>query len=197
MAWPISPPCGGHGKLGSTNMSTLGRATRQITGALRKVRVAALALTLVVSAALGFGIGGGDVQRLRAFADAVRRWQANPDFRHVQREYVTLGVEAMRGRWLAVSAERIVIGFRSLPGLPLYLAVNESSAAHYRAFSTGELSAYLHLSGEQGVAGGVAMIEHLARRDPPTDAEIAAFLESFKLPVRIVTDAGAIAGVRR
>jgi hypothetical protein len=194
---PISPRCDEHGKLGDTNMSTFGRVTRHITGAVRKVRVAALVIALIVSAALGFGISGGDVQRLRAFGDATRRWQTNPDFRDVQREYVTLGVEAMRGRWLAVPAERIVLGFRSLPGLPLYLAVNESSAAHYRAFSTGEMSAYLHLTREQGVAAGLQMIEDLARRETVSDADIVAFLNGFKLPIPVVTDAGAIASVRR
>ncbi|MEA2735508.1 MAG: hypothetical protein QOE14_1959 [Humisphaera sp.] len=178
-------------------MSTIGRVTRHLVQALKKVRLAALVLTLIVSGALGFGISGGDVQRMRAFGDAVRRWQVNPDFRAVQREYVTLGVEAMRGRWCAVSAERIVLAVRSAPGLPAYISVNESSAAHYRAFSTGELSAYLHLSGEQNVAGGVEMIEKLAARNPPTDGEIVEFLDGFKLPVKIVTDAGAILSVRR
>jgi hypothetical protein len=178
-------------------MSTIRRVTRHLSAAVRKVRVPALVLTLIVSAALGFGISGRDVARLRAFGDAVRRWQTNPDFREVQREYVTLGVEAMRGRWLAVSAERIVLGFRSLPGLPLYLAVNESSAAHYRAFSTGEMSAYLHLTSEQGVTAVLEMIESLARREQLSDADIVAFLDGFKLPVPVVTDAGAVASVRR
>jgi hypothetical protein len=177
-------------------MSTIGRASRHILAAFRKVRVALLAITLIVSAALGFGISGRDVRRMNDFGDAVRRWQNNPDFREVQREYVTLGVEAMRGRWLAVPAERIVLGFRSLPGLPIYLSVNESSAAHYRAFSTGEMSAYLHLTSEQGVAGALEMIEDLGRRERLSDAEIAAFLRGFKLPVPVVTDAGAMASVR-
>jgi len=41
------------------------------------------------------------------------------------------------------------------------------------------------------------MIETLSQRNPPSDADIAAFLDGFKLPVKIVTDAGAIASVRR
>ena len=179
-------------------MSTRDRTPRQFVRAIRKVRIPVLVLALIISAALGFGFRGRDVQRMHAFGDAVQRWQTNPDFRDVQREYVTRGVEAMQGRWLAVSAERIVMGFRSLPGLPKYLSVNESSAAHYRAFSTGELSAYLHLTGEQGIPNGVAMVENLAQHNPPpTDADIVAFLDGFKLPVKIVTDAGAIASVRR
>ena len=178
-------------------MSTHGRASRHIFQAVRKARVAALVFTVIVSAALGFGISGRDVQRLNAFGDAVRRWQTDPDFRAVQREYVTLGVESMRGRWLAVPAERIVLGFRSLPGLPIYLSVNESSAAHYRAFSTGEMSAYLHLTSEQGVAAALGMLEDLGRRDSLSDGEIVSFLSGFKLPVPVTTDSGAIASVRR
>jgi hypothetical protein len=179
-------------------MSTRARTPRQLGHAIRKVRIPVLVLALIISAALGFGFSGRDVQRMRAFGDAVQRWQTNPDFRDVQREYVTRGVEAMRGRWLAVSAERIVMGFRSLPFLPDTLSVNPSSAAHYRAFSTGELSAYVYLTGEQGIPNGVAMVENLGQRNPPpTDADIVAFLEGFKLPVKIVTDAGAIASVRR
>jgi len=193
----MSPLLTRDGKVVIANMSTRDRTPRQFVYAIKKVRVPVLVLTLIVSAALGFGISSRDVQRLRAFGDAVRRWQTNPDFRDVQREYVALGVEAMRGRWLAVSAERIVMGFRSLPGLPKYLSVNESSAAHYRAFSTGEMSAYLHLTGEQAIPNGVAMVEDLAQHNPPSDGDIVAFLDGFKLPVKIVTDAGAIASVRR
>lgn len=115
----------------------------------------------------------------------------------MQREYVALGVAAMRGRWWGVSGEGVVMSFRSLPGLPLYLALHESSGAHYRAFSQGELAAYLHLSSEQGLEDGLRMIEDLGRRDVLPDADIVQFLDSFKLPAPIVTDAGAIASVRR
>jgi hypothetical protein len=158
---------------------------------------AVLALALLLSGAIGFGLAPADAVRVRAFADGVRGWQSNPDFRAVQHDYVTLGVAAMRSRFCGVPAERVVMGFRSLPGLPTYLAVNDTSAAHYRAFAAGELSAYLHLAGEQGVSGGVEMIEKLSRRNPLPDADVVAFLDAFKLPVKIPTDAGAIASVRR
>jgi hypothetical protein len=60
------------------------------------------------------------------------------------------------------------------------------------------LSAYLHLTGEQGIPAGVAMIETLAQhKPPPGDGDIVAFLKGFKLPGEIVADAGAIASVRR
>ena len=48
--------------------------------------------------ALGFCMSSRDIARLRAFADASRRWQHNPDFRQVTSEYVTLGAEAMLTR---------------------------------------------------------------------------------------------------
>ena len=142
-------------------------------------------------------MGCEDAARVRAFSTAVRRWQTDPDFRLVQNEYVTLGADAMRARLCGISAERYVMGFRSLPGLPDSLAVSETSAAHYRAFSTGPLSAYLYLADEQGVAAGVAMVEELGRREPITEADARWFLDGFKLPLATVMDDGALASVRR
>ena len=159
--------------------------------------VALLALVVAFTAALGFGMGPGDARRVRAFGDAVRGWQINPDYRLVSAEYVTRGVEAMQARVCGLSAGTLVMGFRSIPKLPEHLAVNDTSAAHYEAFSRGEVSAYLHLAGEQGFAEGVDLFERLARREPLTDEDIVAFLAGFKLPVPTVTDAGAVAGVRR
>jgi hypothetical protein len=163
----------------------------------RRVAVALLGLLAVTTAALGFGMGPADARRVRAFADAVQGWQANPDFRSVSAEYVTLGVEAMRARVCGLSAGTLVMAFRSIPKLPAHLAVNDTSAAHYDAFSRGDVSAYLHLASEQGFADGVELVERLAARQPLTDNDIAAFLAGFKLPVPTVTDAGAVAGVRR
>ena len=163
----------------------------------RRVAVALLGLLALASAALGFGMGSADARRVRAFADAVQGWQANPDYRSVSTEYVTLGVEAMRARVCGLSAGTLVMAFRSIPKLPAHLAVNDTSAAHYDAFSRGEVSAYLHLASEQGFGDGVELFERLAARQPLTDDDIAAFLAGFKLPVPTVTDAGAVAGVRR
>jgi len=163
----------------------------------RAVAVGLLILVVALSAALGFGMGPGDAAHVRAFRDAVQRWQVNPDYRLVSAEYVTLGVEAMQARVCGLSAGTLVMGFRSIPKLPEHLAVNDTSAAHYEAFSRGEVSAYLHLAGEQGFAEAVDLFERLARRPPVTDEDIVAFLAGFKLPVPTVTDAGAVAGVRR
>jgi hypothetical protein len=150
-----------------------------------------------LAGALGFGMSRTDARRVRTFADAVRGWQHNPDYRVVSIDYVKLGVEAMQARLCGISAGHVIMGFRSLPGLPEHLAVSDTSAAHYDAFSRGELSAYLHLSSEQGVANGIALVEQLGRRSPLSDEDVIAFLAGFKLPVPTVTDAGAVAGVRR
>lgn len=156
-----------------------------------------LSVVAVVCAAVGFGILPADLRKIETFAAGVSRWQKDPDFRVVEREYVSSGVAAMQARWCGVSARSIVMGFRSLPGLPDSLAVSKGSAAHYRAFATGELSAYLHLTGEQGVPAGVEMIESLGKLPAIADGDIVRFLTGFKLPVPVATDAGAIASVRR
>ncbi len=164
---------------------------------LERVGVGLLALLCAGALALGFGTMPGDSRRVRAFDDAVHRWQSGPDYRVVSAEYVTLGVEAMRARPCGVSARHIIIAFRSLPGLPPHLAVGDTSAEHYDAFSRGELSGYLHLMSEQGIVDGIGLVEQLGRRDPLTDDDVIAFLRGFKLPVPAVTDRGAVAGVRR
>jgi hypothetical protein len=165
--------------------------------AARRTGVVLLIGFCAVTGAIGFGMTPSDARRVRAFGDAVRSWQHDPDYRAVATQYVTLGVDAMQSRVCGLSAGTLIMAFRSLPGLPDYLAVSDTSAAHYKAFSEGDLSAYLHLSSEQGAADGIAMIEQLGRPKDLTDADLVAFLAGFKLPVPTVTDAGAVAGVRR
>jgi hypothetical protein len=167
----------------------MGRVTRRLS-------VVLLMGVCAIAGALGFGMTQSDARRVRAFGDAVRAWQQDPDYRAVAAQYVTLGVDAMQSRLCGLSAGTLIMAFRSLPGLPDHLAVSDTSAAHYKAFSEGDLSAYLHLSSEQGVADGIAMVEQLGRRKPLSDADIVAFLAAFKLPVPTATDAGAVAGVR-
>src|SRR5688572_5311737 len=96
---------------------------------------AVLALLIVILLAVGFGTDGRDAGQMRQFADAVDRWQTNPDFRHVQVEYVEMGSEGMRTQFAFVDATRAVIWLRSLPGLPEHLRVNDTSLAHYTNFT--------------------------------------------------------------
>jgi hypothetical protein len=121
----------------------------------------------------------------------------NPEFRAVQDEYVRLGADAMQAKLCGLRAGSVIMGFRSLPGLPKYLRVSPTSAAHYEAFTRGELSAYLHLSGEQGVADGTDAIEGLARLPVMDDEHVREFLRGFKLPTPAATDGGAVASVRK
>jgi hypothetical protein len=162
-----------------------------------RAALAVLAVVAALAAALGFGMTPGDARRVRAFGDTVRRWQVNPDYRAVSTEYVVLGVEAMQARVCGISAGHVIMAFRSIPGLPDDLEISDTSAAHYEAFSRGQLSAYLHLAGEQGFAEGINLVEALGRRSPLADEEVEAFLAGFKLPVPTVRDAGAVVGVRR
>jgi len=148
------------------------------------------------------GIGGlsitpRDRARLREFARAVERWQINPDFRQVQAQYATLGAQAMQVRPLGFSARACVMRFRKTPGLPKYLAVGESSSDHYIQFARGPLSAYLRLSREQGVPETADIVQSLAAKPNPSDAELRAFLHSFKIPVPVADDVGAIESLRR
>jgi len=163
----------------------------------RRISVVLLIGFCAVAGAIGFGMTPSDTRRVRAFGDTVRSWQHDPDYRVVATQYVTLGVDAMQSRVCGLSAGTLIMAFRSLPGLPDYLAVSDTSAAHYKAFSEGDLSAYLHLASEQGAADGIATVEKLGRRKDVSDADVVAFLAGFKLTVPTVTDAGAVAGVRR
>jgi hypothetical protein len=159
--------------------------------------IVAGAAAICLCGAVSFGLTRADAATLRDFDAAVARWQHDPDFRAVTREYVILGVRAMQVHLCGVPARIVILKFRSLPGLPASLAVNPTSESHYRDFSRGELSAYLHLCDEQGVENAVPMIENLlAQPAPPTDAQLADFLRCFKMPVPIATDAGAVRSVR-
>src|SRR5689334_12787166 len=143
---------------------------------IRRVAWSVLSLGLAIIALLAFALTPSDRARARAFCDGADRWQANADFRQVQREYVRLGSAAMQARLWGIRAENVVMDFRRLPGLPQYLAVSPSSAAHYRDFSKGEVAAYLHLAGEQGTADGVVMLEKLVEHGPPGDDAIRQLL---------------------
>ena len=132
---------------------------------------AALGITAVV----GFGVGPQTQSRLSSFTAAAGRWQQHPEFRTVAKEYTVGGSDAMRTRPFGISASTWIIAIRSIPGLPPEFAVNDTSRAHYANFSSGPLSAYLHLCYEQDLtdaAGNgyfLAEMEDLARDGVPDE----------------------------
>src|SRR4051794_302969 len=94
----------------------------------------ALGLALVISAAFGFCMSSSDIRCLQEFSDASRRWQSNPDYREVTKEYVALGAEAMQTRAWWIRSGTVIMAARSLPGLPATLAAGPGSNEHYVQF---------------------------------------------------------------
>jgi len=158
--------------------------------------LASVSLAALAGIALGFGMPAADRAKIDAFADAAPRWQVNPDFRQVQSEYVRLGSDAMQARWWGAPVGCAIIAFRSIPGLSATYAVNAGSASHYEDFTRGPLSAYLHLTNEQGLDMGLNMIERLGHGGVPSDDDLREFLRSFNMPTSVATDRGAIQSVR-
>jgi hypothetical protein len=156
----------------------------------------ALGFVILLTLAVGFGTSASDAEKMRLFADAVDRWQHNPDFRQVQIEYVEMGSDAMRSDIAFVPSKKVIMWLRSLPGLPDHLKVNDTSFSHYEDFTYGPLSAYMHLTGEQGVSETLKMLQYRAQSPKLTDDDIRAFLAEYKLHNPVVNDAGAIASVR-
>jgi len=161
----------------------------------RRVIGATAGAAVLLSLILGYGITGKDARVLRQFDAAVDRWQVQPDFRAVGMDYVRQSVAAMQARVGGVSACNVVMMLRSIPGLPEEYAANAGSRKHYEDFTRGDLSAYLHLSGEQGIGDVLPELETLAR-GKVTDPEVRGFLQSFKMPTPVPQDPGALASVR-
>lgn len=155
-----------------------------------------LGLVILLILMIGFGTSSSDAEKMRLFADAVQRWQHNPDFRQVQIEYVEMGSDAMRSDIAFIPSKKVIMWLRSLPGLPEHLRVNDTSFSHYQDFTLGPLSAYMHLTGEQGVSETLKMLQYRAQSPHLTDDDIRAFLAEYKLHNPVVNDAGAIASVR-
>jgi hypothetical protein len=145
---------------------------------------------------MGFGTPSTDAEKMRLFADAVERWQHNPEFRKVQIEYVEMGNEAMRTRACFVGTTKGIMWLRSLPGLPPHLKVNDTSFAHYTNFTRGPLSAYMHLTGEQGLGETLKMLQYLGNKQDLTDQDIVDFLKGYKLHYPVVSDIGAVESVK-
>lgn len=157
----------------------------------------AFILLLLLSATLGYGIPSADVNRLDDFVEATNRWTSTNDFRTICHEYVHFSHEAMRIRIAGVSAVRCIMVLRKTPGLPEWLSVNETSQRHYDSFARGELSAYLHLAGEQGTDLFIGQFESMARQQTLPDEQIRRFLDSFHLSAPVSNDTAAIESVQK
>jgi hypothetical protein len=174
-----------------------------MTVAWKRIKITALwtariLLSLVIFFALivGFGTSGSDVEKMRLFADAVEKWQHNPDFRQVQVEYVEMGSEAMRSKLGFVNSKTVVMWLRSLPGLPPDWKVNDTSLSHYTDFTLGPLSAYMHLTAEQGLTDTLKVLNYLGNKEALTDDDIRRFLGDYKLYNPVASDDGAVESVR-
>jgi hypothetical protein len=161
----------------------------------------AMAVVVLFAFAIGFGTPQADAEKMRVFADAVERWQHNPDFRKVQVEYVEMGSAAMNTRACFVNTTAGIMWLRSCPGLPAHLAVNPTSQAHYDNFTRGPLSAYLHLTDEtgEGLPNTIKMIKYVTRNPEPTYDDIRNdLLLNYKFDgYKVAADEGAVASVRR
>jgi hypothetical protein len=155
-----------------------------------------LAVVILFLLAVGFGTGSTDAARMRQFSDAVERWQHNPEFRRIGVEYVEMGSDAMRTDVCFVDSTRVVLALRSIPGLSKDWAINDTSLAHYTHFRQGPLSAYMHLTREQGLADTLQMLESLGKKSELSDQDIRDFLKQYKLYYPVASDAGAVASVR-
>jgi hypothetical protein len=154
-----------------------------------------MAILLLIAAAMSFCINSATAKTAQSFADAVARWQHNPDFRAIIFEYADLGSAGVQSRAWFWSGRDAIMTFRKLPGLPPLVAINAGSEPHYDDFDRGPVAAYLCLTAEQSTADGIKMIQQLG--PSPRDEAIREMLVAFKMPFPTVTDAGAIASVRR
>ncbi len=155
-----------------------------------------LGFVAMLTLAVGFGTPAEDAQKLRVFNESVGKWQKNPDFRKVQVEYVDQGSDSMRTHFAFCETTKGIMFLRSLPGLPDHLKVNDTSLNHYINFTRGPLSAYMHLTTEQGMDDTLKMLKDLGAKTDPTDADIREFLHQYKMHNPVVDDAGACASVR-
>lgn len=156
-----------------------------------------VAVVLLASAIAGYSITETDAERLRHFAETVERYSGRPEFRRVGIEYAIVGSQAVRTELLGINAGKVLYNVRRLPGFPKRYAAKESLVLHYAHFSEGPLSAYLHLTGAQGVHDGVSMVEEMGRQGTVSDEEAREFLKSFDVWPAISVDDGALASVRK
>jgi hypothetical protein len=162
---------------------------------LKRVGWMIVVIVLLLASAFAFCITSTTAKTAQAFADAVGRWQTNPDFRAITFEYADLGSAGVQSRAWFWPASRVIPTFRKLPGLPPLIAMNAGSVPHYQDFDRGPIGAYLRLTVEQPTTDGLKLIQQLG--PTPSDDAIRQFLISFKMPFPTVTDVGAMASVRR
>jgi hypothetical protein len=170
-------------------MGRIWTASRRIAHGISWACVAAAIL-------FGYGLGSDDARVLGEFSAAVERWQAGPEFRRVADEYVRLSHAAMNASPWEVRATTWIMAIRAIPGLPPEYAVSPTSQLHYDNFTRGELSAYLHLCGEQTMGWVIRDLHGVATRGS-SDADVEGFLRSWKMNRAVAADAAAVAGVKR
>jgi hypothetical protein len=145
---------------------------------------------------LGYGINGEDAGRLWVFTETVEGYAVGPEFRKVGMEYATVGSEGVKTTLLGMGAGKVLYHIRRLPVFSKRYAAKASLVSHYRHFAEGPLSAYLHLTGVQGVSDGVAMVEKMGRKGVVSDEQAKWFLGSFAVWPAISMDEKAVASVR-
>src|SRR4051794_15484814 len=117
----------------------------------KTIRQALFWSALVLSAWGWFGVSSQDETDARRFDQLAAEWQRAPEFRAITLSYCDDGSRALAATPFGIRANGVVMALRSLPFLPKDLAVNPTSALHYRRFAMGPLCAYLHLCTEQDV----------------------------------------------
>jgi hypothetical protein len=155
-----------------------------------KIARATWIVAFVLCLAAALSVSPSDEAAARGFLEQAGRWQNNPEFRGVAMDYCVRGSRALRTRPFMIPARSLVLGVRSLPGMPKQYAVNETSFAHYDAFSRGPLSAYLFLCDEQSVPSFVSALEDVGLRGEPR-----RFLDAFHMDAPVCKDAGAVSSV--
>jgi hypothetical protein len=152
-----------------------------------KIAHATWIVAFVLCLAAAFSVSPSDEAAARGFLEQAARWQSNPEFRTVAIDYCVCGSRALRTRPFMVSARSLVLGVRSVPGLPKQYAVNDTSFAHYDAFSRGPLSAYLFLCDEQSVPDFVGALEDVGQGGDPR-----RLLDAFHMEAPVCKDLGAV-----
>lgn len=170
---------------------------KRLAAVLRWSAAAILSVAWLVSVVFGYTVSSRDLDTLQRFREQVLRWDRECDFREVCRVYSDLGSAAIRARAAGIPAGDWVLAARSMPGLPPHLANNEGSAAHYRDFQAGPLSAYLHLSDIQGIRDNIERFEVLARTPGLNDELLRRSIEGFNMRRPPTTNPQAVRSVRR